>query len=105
MVIKRDNCKDCHSECEHAGKDREFVCINGISCKIKKGKPQTNADRIRSMSDEELAVKLNAFIEYFDECNRSDSEVECKDCELYELCCLGDGNALGWLKQPVKDGA
>ena len=31
--MKHDNCKNCIRECEHAGKDREFVCKNGISCK------------------------------------------------------------------------
>lgn len=54
MAIKYDNCKDCHSRCVHAGKDRKFVCINGVSCKIAE-KPMTNAQKIRSMSDEELA--------------------------------------------------
>lgn len=58
MAIKYDNCKDCHSRCIHAGKDREFVCINGVSCKITTEKPQTNADRIRSMSDFELAKEI-----------------------------------------------
>ena len=58
MAIKYDNCKDCHSRCVHAGKDRKFVCINGVSCKITTGKSQTNADRIRAMSDEELAWEL-----------------------------------------------
>ena len=58
MTIKYDNCKDCHSRCVHAGKDRKFVCINGVSCKITTGKSQTNADRIRAMSDEELAWEL-----------------------------------------------
>lgn len=33
-MIKYDNCKNCVSSCEHAGKDREFVCRNGISCKV-----------------------------------------------------------------------
>ena len=33
-ALKRDNCKDCKSSCEHAGKDREFVCMNGVSCKV-----------------------------------------------------------------------
>lgn len=32
--MKYDNCKDCTSKCEHAGKDREFVCPGGISCKV-----------------------------------------------------------------------
>ena len=54
MAIKYDNCKDCHSRCVHAGKDRKFVCINGVSCKITMENPKTNADRIRSMTDNEL---------------------------------------------------
>ena len=58
MAIKYDNCKDCRSRCIHAGKDRDFVCVNGVSCKITTGKSQTNADRIRSMTDEELAWEL-----------------------------------------------
>lgn len=33
-MIKYDNCKDCKSKCEHAGKDREFICPGGISCKV-----------------------------------------------------------------------
>ena len=63
MAIKYDNCKSCHSLCIHAGKDREFVCINGVSCKITMEKPQTNADRIRAMSDEELIGFLVQFQE------------------------------------------
>ena len=63
MAIKYDNCKYCHSRCVHAGKDRKFVCINGVSCKITMEKPQTNADRIRAMSDEELIGFLVQFQE------------------------------------------
>ena len=102
MAIKYDNCKDCHSRCVHAGKDRKFVCSNGVSCKITTGKSQTNADRIRAMSDEELAKILNAFTAYFEECNRSITDIECRDCELFELCSLWEGKAIEWLKQPVE---
>ena len=102
MTIKHDNCKKCRSRCIYAGKDREFVCINGVSCKITTGKSQTNADRIRAMSDEELAKILNAFTSYFDECNRSVTDIECHDCELFELCSLWEGKAIEWLKQPAE---
>ena len=35
--MKRDNCKNCGNiYCEHFGKDREFVCMNGISCRVEK---------------------------------------------------------------------
>ena len=33
-MIKYDNCKNCVSRCEHAGKDREFICMGGKSCKV-----------------------------------------------------------------------
>ena len=64
MTIKYDNCKNCHSGCVHAGKDRKFVCINGVSCKITTGKSPTNFERIKNMSVEELAE----FIDSGDEC-------------------------------------
>lgn len=34
FMIRYDNCKDCSVRCEHAGKDREFVCPSGVSCKV-----------------------------------------------------------------------
>ena len=63
---------------------------------------RTNADRIRAMSDEELAKVLNAFTAYFESCNRSEDEVDCKDCELYKLCTLFEVQAMEWLKQPAE---
>ena len=64
--------------------------------------PITNADCIRAMSDEELAKILNAFTAYFDECNRSLTDIECHDCELFKLCSLWEGKAIEWLKQPAE---
>lgn len=64
--------------------------------------PKTNADRIRAMSDEEMAKVLNAFTAYFEECNRSLTDTDCHDCELCELCSLGEGKAVDWLKQPAE---
>ena len=40
-MLKYDNCKNCVSGCEHAGKDREFVCRNGVSCKVLYSPDQT----------------------------------------------------------------
>lgn len=71
---------------------------------IDHAKPATNADKIRAMSDEELAKVLNAFTAYFEECNRSCSDVDCHDCELCELCSLGEGKAIDWLQQPSDEG-
>ena len=62
----------------------------------------TNAQKIRAMSDEELAKILNAFTAYFDDCNRNHADTDCYDCELFELCSLGEGKAIDWLKQPAE---
>lgn len=52
----------------------------------------TNADRIRAMSDEELADILDAF----SACNR---------CPKYGNSCFPVPNTLEWLKRPVKEDA
>jgi hypothetical protein len=75
------NCKDCTTNCVYRGKDNEARC-GGFVGTI------TKADRIRAMSDEELA-------EFISDCgcpNHSmDCMKSCKDCTLK------------WLKQPVED--
>ena len=95
MTIKYDNCKNCRSRCIHAGKDRDFVCINGVSCKITTGKSQTNADRIRAMSDEELA-------EFIYRCEMSEIDYAKTFCDL----CNGQYECgqcrLDWLQQPAE---
>ncbi len=60
--IKYDNCKTCVSRCAHAGKDREFVCPNGISCKVES--VTTFGDYIRQLSDDDLSRLLMLYKEY-----------------------------------------
>ena len=45
--MKKDNCKDCVSKCEHAGKDREFVCIGGVSCKVQESEDKVSVIRCK----------------------------------------------------------
>ena len=92
MTIKYDNCKDCHSGCVHAGKDRKFVCINGVSCKITTGKSQTNADRIRSMNDEEMCNWL-----FQRDCTNIAAFLEHGGMGVLDAVQL-----LDWLKQPAE---
>lgn len=89
--MKYDNCKDCYSKCEHAGKNREFVCINDISCKKSK---QTNADRIKAMTDEELARFLVDFplVSIYEDCIHVKDGVDCEQC------------VLEWLQLEVEEG-
>ena len=59
---------------------------------VGKNEPMTNAQKIRSMSDEELAEFLfNGDVEY---CHAG----LCKDGETCRICCLR------WLQQPAEEG-
>ena len=65
-------------------------------CGYKNNTPQTNADRIRSMSDEELAawiVSMTTVCECCAEIN------ECESPECFNKCLHGVEN---WLQQPPK---
>ena len=96
-MFATDNCKDCVSRCMHAGKDREFVCPGGVSCKITKKRGMTNADRIRAMSDEELSEWL---------CKAIDC-VFCKayiqNVSIHSRCENPVRGIFYWLQQPAKE--
>lgn len=82
------NCKYCKAECGFTGEDRERVCKGYIS--------MTNADRIRAMTDEELATLFE---------KSSDCNIGCPayyHCQLTETigCFL---TMLEWLREPVQD--
>ena len=63
----------CNVACRYCTLTQESDCEHN---------EQTNADRIRSMSDEELAKVIDAFTAYFEECNRSIADIDCHDCKL-----------------------
>ncbi len=86
-------CKDCvyatqpttTMRCRNHGIN---MSDNAVVCNEFKGKPQTNGDRLRSMSNEELADFINSIFYGFHEnpgmcdvCDR-DSIQNCKDCWL-----------------------
>lgn len=75
------NCKDCKTNCVYRGKDNEARCGSFVGT-------VTNADRIRAMSDEELAE----FIASLDCPDRwRECKGHCDDC------------VLEWLKQPAEE--
>ena len=49
-------CKDCvgFDECKTTGRTGEFAVDDGVCIDFDERKPQTNADKIRSMTDDEL---------------------------------------------------
>ena len=94
------HCRICHNtSCSNHGKDISFL---GDGWKCNYIPVPTNADRIRAMSDEELAKIINAFTAYFDECNRNLADTDCHNCELCKLCGLGKEKAIDWLQQPFE---
>ena len=65
-------------------------------------KPMTNADRIRSMTDEELAVFVRAII-IAEDC--PDIDRDCDKCFFKEPCFNGSkwhGKETEWLQQPAE---
>ena len=58
----------------------------------------TNADRIRSMSDEELAE----FLCSFRSCDAD--EYICEGCKAAKYCRAGHTGTIDWLQQPAKEG-
>ena len=87
----------CKTKCHHCRSEDAAFFLEGSDCdKFNKevaAAPQTNADRIRSMTDEELANLL------LDGCRGSKCEdqpqndfgsVNCRDCRMR------------WLQQPAK---
>lgn len=75
--------------------DGELYCV-GIVCDINKPK-QTNADRIRAMSDEELA-ELIRDVSY--KCQDAYCGDHCPMC-AYPWC--NSERTMEWLKQPAED--
>ncbi len=80
-------CDQCAADCRHERNPNEIV----VKCGAYKP-PMTNADRIRAMSDEELAKWLmiaGICIRDFEDCQCDG--VSCRQCRL------------NWLQQPAKD--
>lgn len=95
-------CKDCWNfdRCNVERRTVEFAVDDGV-CLNFDGKPMTNADRIRAMSDEELAQAIyemvqgpvEGLLEMFDLPARIDSVVR---VEPYKK------RLLSWLREPAE---
>lgn len=76
----------------------DHLIANGVTVQVK---PQTNADRIRAMTDEELAEFLSKF------------DPHCCNCPAYSVCSGCSSTPPRdcaywyeeWIQQPVKEGA
>lgn len=88
-------CRGCLHWCVCSIREDDLRCGYFMERKKTTPKPQTNADRIRAMSDEELAAFWGAD-GFCDICEEGcDHFTYIGDCEM---------QFLRWLKQPVKGG-
>lgn len=92
--MRYPKCSICKNYVPHA---LVASCLYCYSCSAFEEKPITNGDRIRAMSDEELAEWLSSFGAICEIC--SDNTFACDDETIAcGRCVVGITN---WLKQPV----
>ena len=83
-------CRDCvgFDDCKATARTVEFAVDDGVCIDFDECKPQTNADRIRSMSDFELAKEIE----------NAQSGIEIKNPKNIDYFdCI-----LEWLQQPAE---
>ena len=80
-----EQCKRCKGECGVEGMSGCIVCHGFV--------PMTNADRIRSMTDEELASFLDEVNSVFCACVMDKSPCESDNCPCWLI----------WLKEEFKN--
>ena len=89
------HCRICHNiSCSNHGKNVSFL---GDGWKCNYIPVPTNADRIRAMSDEELAE----FLCDFRGCDTDENT--CIGCKGEQYCRVGHTGTIDWLQQPAED--
>lgn len=86
-------CDRCVADCRHERNPNEIV----IKCGAYKP-PMTNADRLRAMSDEELAEFLSDFKDCAGDCLVRRGVKDCSG-----ICATRETLKM-WLKQPAEEG-
>ena len=97
-MIEHDGCVGCKYEHEDEASPHCDKCTQNSTDKYM---PVSNADRIRGMSDEELAKFIKHLDSGLDEiCDIQDISQDGNGCDRHENCyaCY-----LDWLKQPAKE--
>ena len=69
-------------------------------CGHKTNMPQTNADKIRAMTDEELATFINRIVV----CHHLRNEGHCEKCPIHPAKSCDTEGIMKWLQQPAEEG-
>lgn len=91
----------CH-KCKYGNNQpTEYPCLECVHNRaVDNYEPMTNADRIRNMTDEELAEYIYGVSEGIAEC--VECEEDCDFCEHEDEVCKN--RMLKWLQAEVKEG-
>ena len=84
-------------DCKNARSCGRTLCVPEF-CHEFERMQQTNADRIRAMSDEELTTFLNKIVI----CHQLRREGYCERCPLHEAKPCDTEGIIDWLKQPAE---
>ena len=100
------NMRCCDCEFKNRCDETEKVLTSFVKCYkrdrlLKEQKTQTNADKIRSMTDEELAVFLDEFSGRCMDCEKLGPDTGCPIHKRGVFCLSCD--VMDWLKQPAKE--
>ena len=82
------------ADCKNAGSCGKDLCLPEF-CHQFDPKQKSNADRIREMSDEELAMFLNKIVV----CHHLKKEGYCPNCPIHGAKPCDTEGVLQWLKQ------
>lgn len=96
-------CKNCPAYQKCTAQYMSSRCAHNRATYGVESDPFTNADRIRAMSDEELALFVRAIISTQD-CPMDG--MDCDDCFFKEVCWHESewyGKEVEWIKQPADD--
>ena len=100
------NMRCCDCEFKNRCDETEKVLTSFVKCYkrdrlLKEQKTQTNADKIRSMTDEELAVFLDEFSGRCMDCEKLGPDTGCPIYKRGVFCLPCD--VMDWLKQPAEE--
>ena len=95
-------CTDCWNfdRCNAIGRVVDFSVDDGVCRDFDECKPQTNADRIRAMSDGELVVFLDRFSSRCLDCAENAKNESCQIYKEGHYCRPQD--IMEWLQKPAE---
>ena len=98
-LLEHDNCPLFMVFGDNVGLLADYLIAHGVTIQTEAENPKTNGDRIRAMSDEELATFINKIVVNHHIKNADN----CNHCPLNSATPCDTEGIIDWLKQLVED--